>query len=321
LVRRLIVSTLAVLVCAVAPSAAGASQLIDRNAKGVRLQVDGKGYALLTYRAAGRTRHVLAWGATNALAPTEARPQVKLRLDYAGGWGVFRRNYWQTFRDTCRPYDGPKLVWLVTACKARDGSYWAVQAWQVPLPDLGFTPWLPEQRARELHLSHWTGPLAKIEVWSDWVYGGRWQQLFGRLSYAGTPVHGFHTTNVGAPTDKYGRLLYLDTYNSRYGAGWRRENSFVAHNPTGVFCYGFFPFDPTKGGYVHPPGETAMRGPGTGSQYRMTVEGPGVTPDVMWQGPGLHDYDPGNPADVAYERQQNAVLDSIVGVDKLCRTH
>jgi hypothetical protein len=46
-----------------------------------------------------------------------------------------------------------------------------------------------------------------------------------------------------------------------------------------------------------------------------------VTPDVTWEGPGLHDYDPRDPADVAYERQQNAVLDSIVGVDKLCRQH
>ena len=37
--------------------------------------------------------------------------------------------------------------------------------------------------------------------------------------------------------------------------------------------------------------------------------------------PGLHDYDPKNPAYVEYERQQNAQLDSIVGVDKLCRRH
>jgi hypothetical protein len=36
---------------------------------------------------------------------------------------------------------------------------------------------------------------------------------------------------------------------------------------------------------------------------------------------GLHDFDRNNPADVAYERHQNAVLDSIVSVDKLCRQH
>jgi hypothetical protein len=36
---------------------------------------------------------------------------------------------------------------------------------------------------------------------------------------------------------------------------------------------------------------------------------------------GLHDYNPSNPADVAYEQHQNALLDSIIGVDKLCRQH
>jgi hypothetical protein len=37
--------------------------------------------------------------------------------------------------------------------------------------------------------------------------------------------------------------------------------------------------------------------------------------------PGLHDFDPRNPADVSYEQQQNAFLDSIVGADKQCRRH
>src|SRR5581483_4305722 len=52
-----------------------------------------------------------------------------------------------------------------------------------------------------------------------------------RLTYDGPPVHGYGTTQRGAPTDGFGRLIYLDTYNSVYGEGWRRENSFVAHNP------------------------------------------------------------------------------------------
>ena len=153
------------------------------------------------------------------------------------------------------------------------------------------------------------------------MYGGRFQQVFGRMTYGGSPVYGYGTTRYGAPTDGYGRLLYLDTFNSAYGKGWRRENSFVAHNPTGVFCYGFYPFDPTKSGYVHPPGQTAVRGPGNGEKYRITVEGPGVTPDVMWVGAGLHDYNARNPSDVNYEQQQNAELDRIIGVDKLCRQH
>jgi hypothetical protein len=306
---------------ATATGTARASQLVDRNARSVKLAVNAKGEALLTYRVGGRIHRVLAWGAVDARPPTRGRPQVRFKKDYSGGWGKYRPLYWQHFRNACRAYDGPQLSFLVQACRAPDSSYWAVQAWQVALPDLGFTPWLPIQRSVELHLSHWNGPIAKLEVWTDWIYGGRFHDLFGRLTYKGGPVYGFRTDRYGAPLDAYGRLVYLDTYGSRYGPGWRRENSFVAHNPTGVFCYGFYPFDPQS--YPHPPGwpKGKLRGPGTGAKYRLTVEGPGVTPDVSVVVPGLHDYDPTNPADVAYEKQQNAILDSIVGVDKLCRKH
>jgi hypothetical protein len=317
---RLLVLT-AALAAAALPSAASGSQLIDRNASSVRLAVNRKGEAMITYRAAGQLRRVLVWGAVDARFPSPNVRQVRLKKDYAGGWGKYRRLYWRGFRNSCSRYDGPTLVWFVTACKAPDGSYWALQSWRTPLPDLGFTPWLPLQAARELHVSHWTGPLAQLEVHTDWIYAGRFHSLFGRLTYRGRPVYGYRTTGYGAPLDGYGRLLYLDTYNSVYGRGWRRENSFVAHNPTGFFCYGFYPFDPTKSGYVHPPGKTAKRGPGNGSHYRITVNGPGLTPDIRWVGAGLHDYDARNPADVAYERRQNDLLDSIVGVDRLCRQH
>jgi hypothetical protein len=312
---------LAAVVAAIVPATLGASQLIDRNARSVRLAVDAKGHALLTYTTRGKLRRVLAWGASNARTPTRSRPQVAFELDYSGGWRTYRRALWEGFRNTCRPYDGPKLPWLVTACKASDGSYWAVQRWQRMLPNLGYTPWRPRQQAWELHLSHWKGPIARIEAWTDWVYGGRFHDLFGRLSYRGRPVHGFRTTSQGSPLDRYGRNLYLDTFDSAYGRGWKRENSFVAHNPTGVFCYGFYPFDPGRGGYAHPPGQSSARGPGNGSRYRITVEGPGVTPDITWTGAGLHDYDPENEADVTFEERRNALLDSIVGVDRVCRPH
>jgi hypothetical protein len=318
---RALILALAIVVAMLGVASGRASQLIDRNAGSVRLAVNSKGEALLTYRVEGRVRRVLAWGAIDARPPTRSRPQVRLKKDYTGGWGKYRTLYWLRFRNSCRHYDGPPLPFLLTACRAPDGSFWAVQAWRVALPDLGFTPWLPIQRAVELHLSHWSGPIAKLEVWTDWVYSGRFHSLFGRLTYRGGPVYGFRTDRYGAPLDGYGRLIYLDTYNSRYGPGWWRENSFVAHNPTGVFCYGFYPFDPQS--YPHPPGypKGKLRGPGNGAKYRLTVVGPGVTPDVSVVVPGLHDFNPNDPADVAYEKQQNAVLDSIVGVDRLCRRH
>jgi hypothetical protein len=313
---------LAALAGALLAGSAAGSQLIDRNPGGVKLAVNAKGEALITYRARGRVWHVLAWGAVDARQPASyPLPQVRFKKDYAGGWGKYRTLYWRRFRNACRPYDGPSIPFVVAACRAPDGSFWALQAWRTELPDLGFAPWLPIQRANELHLSHWSGPMAKLEVWTDWIYGGRFHDLFGRLTYQGRPVHGFKTDRYGAPLDSYGRLVYLDTFNSRYGRGWRRENSFVAHKPTGVFCHGFYPFNPQS--YPHPPGwpKGKLRGPANGSKYRLAVEGPGVSPDVSVVVPGLHDFNPNNPADLAYERQQNAVLDSIVGVDRLCRQH
>jgi hypothetical protein len=301
---------------------AQASQLVDRNATNVQLAVNSKGQALITYRASGRFRRVLGWGAINARPPASGGKQVSFRLDYSGGWGTYHRRLWLAFPDTCRRYDGPMLTHVVASCAAGDGSYWALQSWQVALPDLGFLPWLPTQKVPWLTLSHWSGGTAELEVHTDWVYSGRFQQVFGRLTYLGRPVYGYGTTHFGSPTDRFGRLLYLDTLDApAYGRGWRRENSFVTHKGTGVFCYSFFHFDPTAGGYAAPPQWPPHhgRGPGVGKRYRLGVMGPGVTPDVSWEGPGLHAYNPSNPDDVAYEAAQNAVLDSYH--DRLCRQH
>jgi hypothetical protein len=303
--------------CLAGAGAASAAQLIDRNATGVKLAIDTKGEALLTYTKGGVVKHVLVWGAVNALPPSAGAHQVKFSLDYAGGWGKYRTLYWKTFVGSCGVYDGPALPNVVAACTAPDGSYWAAQSWPQPLPDLGFTPWAPALRAQWLEVSHWTGPVAQLETGMDWVYNGRFQDLFGRYTYLGRPVYGFGTTSHGAPTDGFGRLIYLDTYDSVYGQGWRRENSFVSHNPSGAFCYGFYPFDPTEGGYIHPPGETASRGPGTGEKYRLFAEGPGVTPDVAAIVPGLHPFNPRNPQDVELQAQESSVLLSYG--DKSCR--
>ena len=321
--RSLILVSALACACALAGQAFG-SQLIDRNASQISLKVNRQGVALLNYKAHGSWHHVLAWGAINArVAPagdTPSRPQVKLRLDYAGGWGKYRKVVWPSFKNACRPYDGPQLAWFVTACKAPDGSYWAVQAWQTDLPDLGFVPWTTKQSAWHLDLAHWTGPLAKVEAYTDWIYGGRYHDLFGRLTYKGQPVHGYHTTRYGAPLDGYGRLIYLDTLNSAYGSGWRRENSFVAHKRHGNFCYGFYRFNPMTGGYAHPPGyRGGLRPEGNGSKYRITVIGPGVTPDIAWLGNGLPNYDARNPALVSLEQQMNALNHTLAGDDQLCR--
>src|SRR5262249_17086794 len=240
--------------------------------------------------------------------------EVKFKVDYSGGRGA-----WKSFSNACRAYDGPALSWYVTACKAPDGSYWALQKWQRMLPNVGYTPWTSMQSVWELHISHWTGELAKLEVYQDWVYGGRFQEIFGRATYRGQAVHGFNSTGNGVPTDTYGRLVYLDTLDSAYGPGWKRENSFLAHNPSGMFCYGFYPYSKYPG---YPTQRTKALN-GVGKQYRITLSGPGVTPDVMWQGSGLVAWDPTNPKLVGQEQQMTAKVRSMAAQygDTQCGLH
>jgi hypothetical protein len=273
--RHIFLACAVVASLAAGASSASASDLIDRNAHGVSLRVNAKGEALITYTAAGKQKRVLAWGALNAIAPTRTRPQVSFRLDYAGGWGKYHRDYWKSFTNKCSAYTGPALAWKVAACTAPDGSFWALQAWQRGLPNYGVAP-SGMQGAWELRLSHWTGSLPVLQIQTDWAWH-QWDHLFGTFTYDDSPVFGFRSTSSGVPLDTFGRNIYVDTYDSVYGTGWKRENSFLTHTRTGVFCYSFNPHG------SHPAGK--------GTRYRATVEGPGVTPDVMWQGVSAGTYD------------------------------
>ena len=292
------------------PGVARASQLIGTNSASERLAVSKEGVALVTYHAKGRVWHVLAWGAVNARQPSRRRPQVAFRLDYSGGWGRFDRPVWKTLGNTCGSYRGPSLPYLVAACTARDGSNWALQRWQRLQANFGIAPWKPGHGAWELRLSHWTGPVATIQAWPDWSYAGRWHHLFGRLTYRGHPVYGFATTPEGVPLDGYGRVLYVDTFDSAYGPGWRRENGFVARNPDGSFCYVFVPHRDHTG---------EIRPPGNGRRYRISVSGPGVTPDVTVEIGGLPDFDRENTADVELEARMNDLQRRLVAGTAPCR--
>ena len=290
----------------VAPGAQ-ASDLLDYNAQGVTIKVQG-GRALVEYRARGKARHVLAWGAINARTPGSGLPQVRFEHDYSGGLELEHRAMWKSFRDECRPYDGPPVAYLVVACKAADGSYWALQSWQRNLPHRGWSPWLPSQRAWELRLSHWSGQPADLELYSDWAFHGDAHDIFGRMTYDGVPVHGFHTTSNGEPTDSYGRSVYIDTFDSAYGPGWKRETSIVFRKPSGAFCYSFWPTHD-----VSLPGKPA-RPEGHGTKYRISVVGPGATPDVY-----VETLDPGT-YDPQVEKQQDAVFTQVIAGDKFCST-
>lgn len=271
-----------------ATGASGASgrKALARDATDVGLAVDAQRRALVTYRAGGRLQRVLAWGAVNAVASGANRPQVGFQLKYGA----------EQIRDVCEPYRGPELAWLVVACTAPDGSHWALQQWRRALPNYGRDP-TPQQAVAELRLSHWSGPIAVLEIKTDWAYR-RYDHLYGRLTYRGKPVYGSASTSQGAPLDAFGRNLFVDTLDSAYGPGWKRENSFLTHKPTGAFCYGFYP--------------RAGRPAGKGRQYRATVVGPGVTPDVFWEGPA-----PG-PYDAVRDAAANAEQRQLFAGDKRC---
>jgi len=283
--RRLVAGFGASLAAAVLAGAAGASQTIAYDATDVRLRADATS-ALVTFRSRGAPGQILATGAVGALHPAAGRAQVEFRLSRGG-----------QVADRCGSYTGPPLPWLVAACSAPDGSHWALQSWQRRLPNYGVAP-TADRAAWELRLSHWTGPVAQLEIELDWSYR-RFDHLYGRLTYRGHGVYGFRATPTGEPLDDFGRNVYVDTLDSAYGRGWKRENSFLAHQPSGVFCYGFYPHG------AHPAGD--------GRRYRATVIGPGVTPDVMWEGPS-----PG-PFDAVRDRAATARQRALFGGDRLCR--
>jgi hypothetical protein len=295
--RGLVLLALVAFAALLGARTASASELIDRNATNVKLQVDKSGRALLTYRTRARVWRVVATGAVNARPSHPTVRQLEFKLDYAGGWGLYRKEIWRTFKNACAPYDGPELAWFVLGCRASDGSYWAVQSWQRMLPNYGLNP-TAKQAVWELRLSHWKGPLPELSVKLDWAYR-RYDHLYGTYAYLGHPIFGFRVTPTGNPLDTYGRNLYLDTYNSAYGPGWKRENSFLAQNPRGNFCYGFYPH--------------GDRPSGKGERYRATIIGPGVTPDVYWE----------SDAPGQYSRELDLVANeeqlTLAGDSKYCR--
>ncbi len=309
--RSTLTGVLALALAVLFPGALPASNILgDRDVSGPTLKVSAGGIALVEYTTrAGLKRHVLAWGAINA-APnpgTGVSTQAKFSFDYSGGWKSQKNaSYWKTFKNACKPYDGPALPFFVTGCKAADGSYWALQSWQRNLPMRGFDPWTDEQKAFELHLSHWSGPLPVLEIHQNWTYGGAQQGFFGRLMYQDQPVYGTRSPSASV-SDSWARNIYIDAYNSDYGSGWRHDTAINTHPVNGGFCYTFVPQAPPRG---YP--SAAPHGNGLGERYRISVMGPGVTPIVQWEGSRLGSFD------TARHAQMRGRFDEILGGDKHC---
>ena len=288
--RPTVLALAAVLVAAASlPALASASVILgDKDVVKPTLKVNAKGIALVEYRTkTGLARHVLLWGAKNAVAnPSLGATQQAFKLDYSGGWKSQKNaSYWKTFKSTCARYDGPALPFFVAGCKAPDGSYWALQAWQRNLPMRGFDPWTLDQKAVELHVSHWSGDLPVLEIYRHWTYNDAQQGFFGRLMYQGNQVYGTRSPSASV-TDVWARNIYIDAFDSDYGPGWRHDTAINTHPKNGGFCYTFVPQAPPSG---YP--STKPNGNGLGKQYRISVIGPGVTPIVQWVGDKLATHD------------------------------
>jgi hypothetical protein len=306
-VRFLLILCALTALASVSTSVASASQLFARDAKDLKLAVSADGQtALVTFKANGSTKRVLASGAVNALAPSRTTPQVQFGIRYLTT-GAKDKKVWRNFKNSCKSYDGPDLAFLVLACTAPDGSYWAVQAWKYWEPFFGYDPWLAYQDDMAFHISHWTGPLAQLELFADWIDVGHGatspRELIARLSYGSSPVFGYDVRPGGIPGDGYGRVVYIETLDSRLGPGWRRLTGILTRNPSGMLCHAMVPLM-TYAGYPNPHLVDA----GNGTAYRAYVEGPGVTPLVMTQVGDPGDYDANDPAKVQHEAQAKSLL-------------
>lgn len=286
----------AVLPCAIAAAAllsvaapARASEIVSRTTSQVSLKVDAKNRALVTYRAGGTVHHTLWWGAINAKWPDPAHPQSQysFQRDYSGGHGSFGDGYWKRMVNVCGPYTGPSLPLVVKACTMPNGDHWVLQNWRRLMPNGGWACCQKTGQGQyELRISHFSGPAP--DLWLKWTYsknftwggGNRLDMFYGRYSYKGHGMYGFSSTSYGAPTDSYGILIWVDTYNSGWGAGWHRVNSFLTHKTSdGAFCDQLWP---NRFGRTNSPG--------TGEMYRAYADGTNPLPVVSWQGPPPGNY-------------------------------
>jgi hypothetical protein len=234
------------------PGSAAASKLLSRDVPAPRLLLRDSRHALVSSRGAFAS----VCCAINSRFPSRAIPNVRFRVRY----GV-------------RPRGGcvraPIRLALLArpVCRARNGSYWAIQHWRRLVPNHGGTT-----APLELRVSHFTLPVAKF-VDLQWRrrYGA--PLLYGRLVWRGRGVYGFCSSSRGSPCDLYSRLVFLDTYNSGLGRGWRHENSFLTQGPgqRGYRCGAPGCFEYSFSGRAR----AAL-----GQQFRLTADGPGVTPVV-----------------------------------------
>jgi hypothetical protein len=267
---------------------ARASQIISTSTvTGVKLGVNSKGEAMVTYTSGGKLVHVLAWGAVN----TSGAGNGSFTLQYDGG---YKKYYVQSSTaqaalarlramqaqlkkvlasgdKAARDALAAKIAaqwaqiaklrtaatdyWKTFSCPGYDGPPLPMQSSTFKAPDGSY--WAVQQWSRvgasvEVHLAHWTGALPTLTV--DYGENQLFAHVCGAFTYDGTGVSG---TGVDV------RRVYIDSLPA--GGQWKHEIG-LRTNQDGSFCHTFVKSE--------------------GEQFRATVIGPGVTPDATWQSPG-----------------------------------
>ena len=237
--RFRLAAIIAVLTAVGVPSTASASEIIDRNASNVSLKVAGNGQALVSFNARGKRWNVLAWGAVNAIHADDGPPADRVQARLLGRLWDLQARRLEDPQGRLPPLRRPRAA--VVRGRLQGGRRLVLGAAVLAEGASQLRPCRPRGKSAvwELRLSHWRGELPQLTVNLNWAYK-KFHHIFGSFTYLGKPVHGFKSTPGGIPLDTFGRNLYLDTFNSAYGQGWKRENSFLMHKGTGKFCYGFY---------------------------------------------------------------------------------
>ena len=301
---------LLVLVCVLgaapdrSPARRARSQLSRATPRNIKLAVNAKGTALVTYSVRGKVTHLLAWGAVNARQrPSSPRiKQVEFKLDYSGGWKHHRLT-WKTLQEHVRRLRRPRSPvardrlqgaerLVLGAAELADGAARtsASRRGSASRRPGGCTSPTGPATSRS-STSTRTGSTAAASRRSSGSTRtrARASAASARRAWARRPTATAGCSSSTRTTRPTGRAGCARTPSSRTG---RPGCSATASTPR----------NPWVGGYAHPRSTpNRKRGPGTGEQYRITAPRAGVTPDVMWQGPGLHAYDRHNPADVSLE--------------------
>jgi hypothetical protein len=194
-VRLLVLGVLALFVL---PLPAEASIKIAGDARNPTLRVNASGTATITWRTGSGARR-------SAIV----RP---------GGRLYYGRT--ASGRDVSSATTAVSIPMKLVLRQTPDGRFWALQAWR----RLKTGP-------VELRFSRWRDAPTKLVVRTTCC---RWRSevVYGKATFHGRPIYGYRFTPQGAPLDRLGRNVYLDTF--RRGS-WKRMMGVISHRPTGNF--------------------------------------------------------------------------------------